>query len=164
MLADFAEDMAGELDVDVTLDRMAPVLAAAIGADRVDLWVRVGGYLTLRASWPPGSAPRPRVAITGSDPIAALEATRAIAVRHRDEVLGAIAITKPRGEPVSAAEDKLLVHLASQAGLVLRNVRLATELQATIDDLKASRRRLVRAQDTERQLIERNLHDGAATG
>jgi hypothetical protein len=105
---------------------MAPVLAAAIGADRVDLWVRVGGYLTLRASWPPGSAPRPRVAITGSDPIAALEATRAIAVRHRDEVLGAIAITKPRGEPVSAAEDKLLVHLASQAGLVLRNVRLAT--------------------------------------
>ena len=56
VLADFAEDMAGQLDVDVTLDRMAPVLAAAIGADRVDLWVRVGGYLNLRASWPPGSA------------------------------------------------------------------------------------------------------------
>jgi hypothetical protein len=37
VLADFAEDMAGQLDVDVTLDRMAPVLAAAIGADRVDL-------------------------------------------------------------------------------------------------------------------------------
>ena len=161
VLSDFAEDMAGQLDVDVTLDRMASLLAAAIGADRVDVWVRVGEYLTLGASWPRGSAPRPRVAFTGSAPIAALEATRAIAVRHGDEVLGAIAITMPRGEFVSAAEDKLLVHLASQAGLMLRNIRLAAELQATIDDLKASRRRLVRAQDTERQRIERNLHDGA---
>jgi signal transduction histidine kinase len=62
---------------------------------------------------------------------------------------------------VSAAEDKLLAHLASQAALVLRNVRLTAELQATIDDRRASRRRLVRAQDEERPRIERNLHDGA---
>ncbi|HEY3033093.1 MAG TPA: hypothetical protein VGJ54_00340, partial [Streptosporangiaceae bacterium] len=62
---------------------------------------------------------------------------------------------------VSAAKDKLLEHLASQAGLVLRNVALTAELQATIDDLRASRRRLVRAQDAERQRIERNLHDGS---
>jgi len=55
----------------------------------------------------------------------------------------------------------LLDHLASQAGLVLRNVRLTAELQATVDDLTASRRRLVRAQDEERHRIERNLHDGA---
>ncbi|MGI9007536.1 MAG: GAF domain-containing sensor histidine kinase [Streptosporangiaceae bacterium] len=150
-----------QIDVILNRARMASVLAAAIGAERVDVWVRVGGYLTPRASWPQDSAPRPRVAFTGSAPIAAIEATRAIAVRHGDEVLGVIAITKPRGEPVSAAEDKLLAHLASQAALELRNVRLADELQATIDDLKASRRRLVRAQDTERQRIERNLHDGA---
>jgi signal transduction histidine kinase len=51
--------------------------------------------------------------------------------------------------------------LASQAGLVLRNVRLTTELHATIDELRASRRRLVEAQDEERRRIERNLHDGA---
>ena len=38
---------------------------------------------------------------------------------------------------------------------------LTAELQATIDDLRASRRRLVQAQDAERQRIERNLHDGA---
>ncbi len=44
---------------------------------------------------------------------------------------------------------------------MLRNVRLTAELQATIDDLRASRRRLVQAQDDERQRIERNLHDGA---
>jgi signal transduction histidine kinase len=86
---------------------------------------------------------------------------RAIGVYHQDELLGAITLDKAKNEPVSAAEDRLLTDLASQAGLVLRNVRLTAELQATIDDLRASRRRLVQAQDDERQRIERNLHDGA---
>lgn len=49
----------------------------------------------------------------------------------------------------------------SQAELVLRNIRLTDELKATIDDLRASRRRLVQAQDCERQRLERDLHDGA---
>jgi signal transduction histidine kinase len=44
--------------------------------------------------------------------------------------------------------------VASQAGLVLRNVRL-------IEELRASRHRLVTAQDQERRRIERNIHDGA---
>jgi signal transduction histidine kinase len=148
VLADFAEDMAGQLDADA-------------GAVRVQVWVRVGPQLRPRVTWPHGSAPAAAVALTGSDTLPELGATRAIAVRHTDELLGAITIEKPKTEPVSAAEDKLLTHLASQAGLVLRNVRLTAELRATIDDLRASRRRLVRAQDTERQRIERNLHDGA---
>src|SRR6185295_11445533 len=44
--------------------------------------------------------------------------------------------------------------VASQAGLVLRNVRL-------VDDLRSSRERLVTTQDDERRRLERNLHDGA---
>ena len=64
-------------------------------------------------------------------------------------------------EPLTGAEDKLLQHLASQAGLVLRNAQLTADLRATIDELRASRRRLVEAQDAERRKIERNLHDGA---
>jgi signal transduction histidine kinase len=43
--------------------------------------------------------------------------------------------------------------LAAQAGLVLRNVRL-------IEELRASRQRLVAAQDEERRKLERNIHDG----
>ena len=39
--------------------------------------------------------------------------------------------------------------------------QLTAELRATIDELLASRRRLVEAQDAERRRIERNLHDGA---
>jgi len=42
-----------------------------------------------------------------------------------------------------------------------QNAQLTAELQASIDDLTASRQRLVRAQDEERHRIERNLHDGA---
>ena len=162
VLADFAEDMAGQLDFDIALDRMASILAGATGAVRVEIWVRVGAQLRPQVIWPRGSAPPAAVPLIDDTELPAFElATRAVAVRHADELLGALAIQKPRNEPVTAAEDKLLAHLASQAGLVLRNVRLTAELQATIDDLRASRLRLVRAQDEERQRIERNLHDGA---
>jgi signal transduction histidine kinase len=44
--------------------------------------------------------------------------------------------------------------LASQAGLSLRNVQL-------VEDLRASQRRIVSAQDAERRRLERNIHDGA---
>jgi signal transduction histidine kinase len=162
VLADFAQDMAGQLDFDIALDRMASILAGATGAVRVEIWVRVGAQLRPQVVWPRGSAPPAAVPLGGDAELPVFElATRAVAVRHGDELLGALAIQKPRNEPLTAAEDKLLAHLASQAGLVLRNVRLTAELRATIDDLRASRRRLVRAQDEERQRIERNLHDGA---
>ena len=162
VLADFAQDMAGQLDADVALNRMASVLAGATGAVRVEIWVRVGAQLRPQVTWPHGSTPPTAVPLTSDAQLPAFAAaTRAVAVRHTDELLGAITLGKPRNEPVSAAEDRLLEHLASQAGLVLRNVRLTAELQASIDDLRASRRRLVRAQDEERRRIERNLHDGA---
>src|SRR5207342_1516685 len=162
VLADFAQDMAGQLDAGLALNRMASVLARATGAVRVEIWVRVGAQLRPQVTWPRGSAPPAAVPLLDDGELPAFElATRAVAVRHGDELLGALTVQKPRNEPVTAAEDKLLAHLASQAGLVLRNVRLTAELQATIDDLRASRRRLVRAQDEERQRIERNLHDGA---
>jgi signal transduction histidine kinase len=161
VLADFAQDMAGQLDADAALDRMASVLAGATGADRVEVWVRVGRRLRPQVTWPPGSAPPPVAQLTGAGDLPAFDMTRAIAVRHGDELLGAITVQKPKTEPMSAAEDKLLTHLASQAGLVLRNARLTAELRASIDDLRTSRRRLVQAQDEERHRIERNLHDGA---
>ena len=44
--------------------------------------------------------------------------------------------------------------LASQAGLALRNVRL-------VEELRASRRRLVSAQDERAKRLERDIHDGA---
>ena len=83
--------------------------------------------------------------------------------REKDRLLRTAELleTKPREEALTSTEDSLLRHLASQASLVMRNAQLTAELRATIDQLLASRRRLVEAQDAERRRIERNLHDGA---
>lgn len=163
VLADFAQDMAGQLDADAALDRMAAVLGGATGAVRSEVWVLVGASLSPRSVWPAGAEPgaAPEMVTRGAGLAVLGPVARAIGVYHQDQLLGAITLEKAKNEPVSATEDKLLIDLASQAGLVLRNVRLTAELQTTIDDLRASRRRLVQAQDDERQRIERNLHDGA---
>jgi len=72
----------------------------------------------------------------------------------KGDLLGALSVAMPPSDPMDPAKRKLVEDLASQAGLVLRNVRL-------IEELRASRQRLVAAQDEERRKIERNIHDGA---
>jgi signal transduction histidine kinase len=162
VLSDFAENMAGTLGLDQVLDRMASVLADGTGATRVDVWIRVGSDLRPAATWPPDADEPDSLAMGADDELPEIEgATRVVAVRQGDELLGALALQKPRNEPLSVGEDRLLQHLASQAALVLRNARLTAELRAKIDELRASRRRLVEAQNEERRKIERNLHDGA---
>ena len=161
-LSDFAGDMAGQLDLTEAVDRMVTVLASATGADRAEAWIRVGPELRPAAIWPHGSSPSTAIAISADDGLPPFEGvTRAAAVKHGGELLGALSLQKPKNEPLTSTEDELIVHLASQAGLVLRNAALTAELRATIEDLRASRRRLVEAQDAERRKIERNLHDGA---
>jgi signal transduction histidine kinase len=76
-------------------------------------------------------------------------------------LLGALSVNKRRGETLTPIEQKLIDDLAHQAGLVLKNVGLSADLHARLDELRASRQRLVHAQDVERRRLERNLHDGA---
>ncbi len=169
VLSDFAADMAGQLDLGEALDRMVSLLAGASGATRVEAWIRIGGELRPGAIWPSGLLPSAAARLDGAFegaaglPVLGPEGhgTRVVPVRHGADLLGAISLTKPREEALTSAEDSLLQHLASQAGLVMRNAQLTAELRATIDELRASRRRLVEAQDAERRKIERNLHDGA---
>jgi signal transduction histidine kinase len=162
VLSDFADDMAEQLDYDKAVAKMVTVLASATGAIRAEAWIRVGPELRPVTIWPGGSSPEAPLPLADGAELPAFEAaSRAVAVRHGDELLGALALYKPRNEPLTQAEGKLLQHLASQAGLMFRNGRLTAELQATIEELRASRRRLVKAQDEERRKIERNLHDGA---
>jgi len=154
-LSNFAGDMAGQLDLTEAVNKMVTVLAGASGADRAEAWIRVGPQLRPAAIWPHGSPPSAAVALGPDGGLPAFEGvSRAVAVTHGGELLGALSLQKPRNEPLSSTEDELLQDLASQAGLVLRNAAL-------IDELRASRRRLVEAQDAERRKIERNLHDGA---
>ncbi len=145
-LSDFAGDMAGQLDLTQAVGRMVSVLAGATGAGRTEAWIRVGAELRPAAIWPPGSSPSGAVTIGAGGGLPAFEgASRAVAVTHGGELLGALTLHKPPNESLTSTEDELLRHLASQAGLVLRNAALTAELRATIDELRASRRRLVEA-------------------
>ncbi len=161
VMAEFAASMGGTLTLDETLDRMVHVLADGTGATAVEVRIRVGSELRVLAAWPDDARPAGPVPLDGDALPSFPNDTRVVAVRQRGELLGSIALRKPPNEPLTVAEDKLLQDLASQAGLVLRNARLTAELQAKVEELRASRRRLVEAQDAERRRLERNLHDGA---
>ena len=76
-------------------------------------------------------------------------------------MLGALSVSKRPGEQLTPAEDKLIGDLAAQVGLILRNVGLTEQLSERLADLRASRRRIVTAQDDQRRRIERDLRDGA---
>jgi signal transduction histidine kinase len=161
VLSQFSERVAESYAADDVLPRMARVLADGTGAARADVWLRAGDLLRQAASWPTDSADVEPSRVIGDALPERLEADRAVEVRHQGELLGALTVTKRKGESLTPVEEKLLTDLAGQAGLVLKNVGLTAELLARLEDLRASRQRLVAAQDEERRRLERNLHDGA---
>jgi signal transduction histidine kinase len=161
VLSQFSERVAESYAAEDVLPRMARVLAEGTGAVRADVWLRAGQMLRPAASWPEGPLATEPARIVGDSLPGLPEADRVVEVRHQGELLGALSVTKRPGESLTPVEEKLLDDLASQAGLVLKNVGLTTELLARLEDLRASRQRLVAAQDEERRRLERNLHDGA---
>jgi signal transduction histidine kinase len=158
VLSGFAERMSETFGAEDMLPRIARILGEGTGAERVDVWLRLSGEWRVAATWPTGLE---RISsIDGSTPDLA-GADGVWPVRHQGEVLGALGVTKRRGEALTPAEEKLVADLASQVGLVLRNVRLTEELRAKVEELRASRQRIVSAQDGERRRLERNIHDGS---
>jgi signal transduction histidine kinase len=153
VLSEFAERMATTYSAEDVLPRLARILGEATGAARTEVWLRVGGSLRRAATWPSQGEPIALPA-RGDDLPDVPEVDATLPVRHQGELLGALALKKAPGESLTPAEERLLSDLGSQAGLVLRNARL-------IEELRASRQRLVAAQDEERRRIERNIHDGA---
>ena len=81
------------------------------------------GRLTARCHEP--------IAESGSSPVVE-GADRLVEVRHQGEVLGALSVTKRSGELLTPVEEDLMKGLAAQAGLVLKNVRLSSDLQARV--------------------------------
>jgi signal transduction histidine kinase len=64
-------------------------------------------------------------------------------------------------DPALSDEPQLVRTAGAAAALALENQRLSAELRARIEEVRASRARLVAAGDAERRRLERNLHDGA---
>jgi signal transduction histidine kinase len=154
ILSEFSSRLGEAYDPEDVLPRMARILADGTGSKRADVWLYVGGELRSAASWPVTDEPTHEIP---AEPLA----PGFVPVRHRDELLGALSVQKASGESLTSNESKLVDDLAAQAGLVLRNVALTEQLRMRLEELHASRQRLVGAQDEERRKIERNIHDGA---
>jgi signal transduction histidine kinase len=155
VMADFSERMAGALSADEVLPRMAEAAARGVGAkaSRIRLVLPNGPERVV--SWPVAAQ---------TDHF-----DRILPVSYRDDPMGEIAVAKATGEPITPAEGKLLTDLASQAGLVMHNVRLTLELQRRLAEissqatqLRTSRQRIVAAQDEERRRLEETIRRGSA--
>ena len=154
VLTEFSDRVGGSYASEDVLPRMAKILADAVGASRAIVWLHVGAELRPSGvSSTEGDPPDP-VHLTGDGLPPLPGSDTSVEVRDQGELLGALSVSMPANDPMNPAKERLIGDLASQAGLVLRNVRL-------IEELRASRQRLVSAQDAERRRLERNIHDGA---
>lgn len=80
---------------------------------------------------------------------------RRTTVVERDAQTLAVLVHDPALDP------DLVRATAAAAGMALDNERLHAELRAQLEEVRASRERIVRAGDAERRRVERDLHDGA---
>ena len=77
-------------------------------------------------------------------------------LEHRGKTIAALV-----HDPALAEEEALVTSVAAAARMALDNERLQAEVRAQLDEVRASRTRIVAAGDAERRRIERDLHDGA---
>ena len=161
ILTRFLDDLAGGYATDAVPQRMARLLVAATGARYAQVWLTVNDDLMLAATWPPDAGP-------ATVPAEAAAGRHVLPVSYADERLGLLIVQERDRQPLTPVEAQLFAGLAAQAGLVLRSVRLHTELALRVRDsteqaraLRASRERIVAAQDEERRRLERDIHDGA---
>jgi signal transduction histidine kinase len=152
-MAEFSERLGDAYSTEDVLPRMAEIVRASTGADVAQVWLHVRGEIRPVAS-SPSDTPMGAAIEAGPDQLPPFEGRRAFPVRDRGELLGALTVSMPAAEPLSKDGEQLVIDLASQAGLVLRNVRL-------IEELQESRRRIVTAQDERARKLERDIHDGA---
>ena len=152
VLSEFSERASETYSTEDVLPRMAQLIGQATGADSAHVWLHVGSELRPTAAWPSDAIPSRAIAsIDGELP--PFE-DQAFEIRHQGELLGALTLRMRASDPMNPSKERIVRDLASQTGLVLRNVRL-------IEELRGSRRRIVKAQDEERRQLERNIHDGA---
>lgn len=140
------------------LAELVQLLAEGTGAEHTQAWLRIGDRLRMSTAWPldPPAAPA-EIPLSAADAIPGADLAQPVS--DGDELLGMLTVTKRRGDALTNADVELASSLAAQAGLVLRNARLAAELQDSLRALRSSRQRLVTAHDEERRRLERDLHD-----
>ncbi|HKD95846.1 MAG TPA: GAF domain-containing sensor histidine kinase, partial [Gaiellaceae bacterium] len=186
----FGANLSRAVPLEELLQQLAESLRVALGLEAAEVWTGSGGMLDCIASdpdrdpaWLRLTAPEEsivaRAGVSGQAWIAVwlpqlLESRREVDLRvapisYGEELYGLLVAERAIESPeFDAQTEEVLSELARQVGLALRNVRLDSRLQASLDELReqadelrASRARVVSAADAERRRIERDLHDGA---
>jgi len=116
VLSEFSGRVAETYAADEVLPRMARVLQEGTGAESATVWLRGNRELRPAATFPNGLGTHSAMPMRNGTLPALGEATRAVEVRHQGELLGALSVTKRRGEALTPIEQKLVDDLAHQAG------------------------------------------------
>jgi len=157
VLTQFSSQLSLATSTDEALPRIARIVGEGTGSRRARVWLRTGDTFVPSVTWPAedGTSPAP-VAMRDAG-LPDLPATQLFPVANAGTLLGAIALDESPADPLTAAKSALVRDVAGQAGLVLRNVAL-------VDELRASRLRIVSAQTEERRRIQRSIQEGAGRG
>ncbi|MGH9111112.1 MAG: GAF domain-containing sensor histidine kinase [Acidimicrobiales bacterium] len=158
LLTRFGETVAETFDVTELAPRVADTVRQGLDLEWARVGLSVGDGATSRTE-PAGAA-----GVALDDPVTPWIA---LPLTQGEQRLGIIECGPKREGRITDRDHEMLSSLARQAALGIHNARLAAELSARLDEigrqaaeLRASRARLVAAQDTERQRLERDLHDG----
>lgn len=135
------------------LRALARLTALTLGTDQAAVHLALANGAELTVRWPELARPP-------AD-------ERRTAVRFQGVEVGALAVPATRGS-LPRHRRALLTELGAGAGAVLRNTAQALDLRQRLADaeersaeIRASRWRVVTAQDGERRDLERDLHDSA---
>ncbi len=149
-LGDFSHRLARAVSLDQILPGVAEAAGRSLGAGHVTVRLEVPTAEDLTVDWPGPGVPT--------------RADETVPVRHDGSKLGGITVRMPAGRRLSKDDRTLLDDLASQAGLGMHNAQLALRLRAEVDrtvaqadELAASRRRLLAAQESQRQLLRQAI-------
>jgi signal transduction histidine kinase len=137
-------DLVTELGHGVPLGGLRDVLARALGDPTLEL-----AFAGADGDFVDGSGRRFEVP-SGT--------VRAVARVERNGECQALLVHDPA---LDNEDPGLVAAVASAAGLALDNERLAAEVRAQLEEVRASRARIALAADAERRSVERDLHDGA---
>jgi len=137
-----------------TLRTLARTVAEGLSVPSASISVTVSDAEQVYYLWPEG--------------VAGPEDWNRTPLEYQGEIVGAIGIPPDAYRSLAPDRRRVLADVARAAGVVVRNARLTVDLEHRLPRIealsvavRASRWRIVAAQDGERRELERDLHDGA---
>ncbi|HSP09064.1 MAG TPA: GAF domain-containing sensor histidine kinase [Candidatus Dormibacteraeota bacterium] len=135
-------------------------LESSVAAEDVAGTVALAVHAGLNAGWVRVALDRPERATVAAVGIEGSTVALTAPLVHDGQVVGVIDCGPKAEGRYAPGDQELLTTLGRQAALAIRNSQLSAELSERLQELAASRVRLVQAEDAGRRRLERDLHDG----